>query len=81
MKFKEDEVLDLNLEEDIKIIKTKKEEIQGRSVIFATGASPRKLGFKGENEFTGRGVAYCATCDGEFFKDLDVFVIGGGYQP
>ena len=79
VKFKEDEVLDLNLEEDIKIIKTKKEEIQGRSVIFATGASPRKLGFKGENEFTGRGVAYCATCDGEFFKDLDVFVIGGGY--
>lgn len=79
VKFKEDEVLDLNLEDDIKIIKTKKEEIQGRSVIFATGASPRKLGFKGESEFTGRGVAYCATCDGEFFKDLDIFVIGGGY--
>ena len=79
VKFKEDEVLDLNLEDDIKIIKTKKEEIQGRSVIFATGASPRKLGFKGESEFTGRGVAYCATCDGEFFKGLDVFVIGGGY--
>ena len=77
--FKEDEVIDLDLEEDIKIIKTKKEEIQGRSVIFATGASPRKLGFKGEEEFTGRGVAYCATCDGEFFQGLDVFVIGGGY--
>lgn len=77
--FKEDEVLDLNLESDIKIIKTKKEEIQGRSVIFAAGASPRKLGFKGEEEFTGRGVAYCATCDGEFFQGLDVFVIGGGY--
>ena len=77
--FKEDEVLDLNLESDIKVIKTKKEEIQGRAIIFATGASPRKLGFKGEEEFTGRGVAYCATCDGEFFQGLDVFVIGGGY--
>ena len=77
--FKEDEVLDLSLGSDIKVIKTKKEEIQGRAVIFATGASPRKLGFKGEEEFTGRGVAYCATCDGEFFQGLDVFVIGGGY--
>lgn len=77
--FKEDEVVDLSLEEDIKVIKTKKEEIQSRAVIFATGASPRKLGFKGEEEFTGRGVAYCATCDGEFFQGLDVFVIGGGY--
>ncbi len=66
--FKEDEVLDLNLESDIKVIKTKKEEIQGRAIIFATGASPRKLGFKGEEEFTGRGVAYCATCDGELIK-------------
>ena len=79
VKFKEDEVVDLNLDNDIKIIKTNKEEIQARSVIFATGASPRNLGFKGEEEFTGRGVAYCATCDGEFFKGLDVFVIGGGY--
>ena len=79
VKFKEGEVLDLSLEEDIKVIKTETGEIKGRSVIFATGASPRKLGFKGEKEFTGRGVAYCATCDGEFFQDLDVFVIGGGY--
>lgn len=77
--FKEDEVLDLSLDNDIKIIKTKKEEIQSRAVIFSTGASPRKLGFKGEEQFTGRGVAYCATCDGEFFKGLDVFVVGGGY--
>ena len=80
VKFKEDEVLDLNLSGDIKVIKTKKEEIQSRAIIFATGASPKKLGFKGEEEFTGRGVAYCATCDGEFFRGLDVFVIGGGYS-
>lgn len=79
VKFREGEVIDLSLEEDIKIIKTKKEEIKSRAIIFATGASPRKLGFKGEEEFTGRGVAYCATCDGEFFQDLDIFVIGGGY--
>ena len=79
VKFKEDEVIDLELDEEIKIIKTKKEEIQARAVIYASGASPRKLGFKGEEHFTGRGVAYCATCDGEFFTGLDVFVIGGGY--
>jgi len=79
VKFKEDEVIDLKLDEEIKIIKTKKEEIQARAVIYASGASPRKLGFKGEEKFTGRGVAYCATCDGEFFTGLDVFVIGGGY--
>ena len=77
--FKEGEVVDLSLDDDVKVIKTKKEEIKGRAVIFATGASPKKLGFKGEQEFTGRGVAYCATCDGEFFQGLDVFVIGGGY--
>ena len=80
VKFKEDEVLDLSLDQDIKIIKTKKEELQARSVIIATGASPKKLGFKNEDKFAGRGVAYCATCDGEFFQGLDVFVIGGGYS-
>ena len=48
-------------------------------VILATGSSPRKLGFAGEKEYQGHGVAYCATCDGEFFTGLDVFVIGGGF--
>ncbi len=43
------------------------------------GANPRKLGFAGEREYQGRGVAYCATCDGEFFTGMDVFVIGGGF--
>ena len=80
VKFKEDEVLDLSLDQDIKIIKTKKEELQARAVIIATGASPKKLGFKNEDKFAGRGVAYCATCDGEFFQGMDVFVIGGGYS-
>lgn len=77
--FKEDEVLDLNLKDDIKVITTKKGELKSRAVVIATGASPRKLGFKGEEQFTGRGVAYCATCDGEFFSGLEVFVIGGGF--
>lgn len=50
----------------------------GRAVIVATGASPRKLAVSGEEEFTGRGVSYCATCDGWFFRDKDVIVVGGG---
>jgi len=48
------------------------------SVIIATGSSPRTLNIPGEKEFTGNGVSYCATCDGEFYKDKDIFVIGGG---
>ena len=51
---------------------------QSRSVILATGASYRKLGVGGEKEFTGRGVSYCATCDGAFFKDKGIIVVGGG---
>ena len=50
-----------------------------RSVIIATGANPKKVGFPGENEFRGRGIAYCSTCDGELFTGLQVFVVGGGY--
>ncbi|MBO3444736.1 FAD-dependent oxidoreductase [Clostridium sp. CCUG 7971] len=79
VKFKEDEVLNVDLDSDIKIIKTKSENLKSRSVIIATGASPRKLGFTGEEKFTGRGIAYCATCDGEFFKGLEVFVVGAGF--
>ena len=73
------EVLGVSLEGDIKILKTDRGEIKGRSIVIATGASPRKLGFKGEEEFTGRGVAYCSTCDGQFFEGLEVFVIGAGF--
>ncbi|MDO5780655.1 MAG: FAD-dependent oxidoreductase [Clostridium sp.] len=77
--FMSAEVLEVNLEGDVKILKTDRGEIKGRSVVIATGASPRKLGFKGEEEFTGRGVAYCSTCDGQFFEGLEVFVIGAGF--
>lgn len=73
------EVLDVDLNGDIKTIKTDRGEIKGRTIVITTGASPRKLGFKGEKEFTGRGVAYCSTCDGQFFEGLEVFVIGAGF--
>ena len=77
--FMSAEVLEVSLEGDVKTLKTDRGEIKGRSVVIATGASPRKLGFKGEEEFTGRGVAYCSTCDGQFFEGLEVFVIGAGF--
>ena len=73
------EVLDMKLDEDIKTVYTTKGEFKTLGVVLATGANPRKIGFYGEKEFQGRGVAYCATCDGEFFTDMDVFVIGGGF--
>ena len=60
-----------------KPLKQTKGTFQCAGIVLATGSSPRKLGFKGEKEFQGRGVAYCATCDGEFFTGSEVFVIGG----
>ncbi len=57
---------------------TSEEDIHARTVILATGATPRLAGFEGEKEYVGRGVSYCATCDGMFFRGREVFVIGGG---
>ena len=59
-------------------VKTYGQEYEADAVIITTGASARRLGIPGENEFIGRGVSYCATCDGFFFKNKDVLVIGGG---
>lgn len=73
------EVLQMELEGDIKTLHTTRGDYQALGVILAPGANPRKLGFQGEKEFQGRGVAYCATCDGEFFTGKKVFVIGGGF--
>ncbi|RGZ01847.1 FAD-dependent oxidoreductase [Clostridium sp. AM58-1XD] len=73
------EVLDMELEKDIKVLHTTSGVYNALGVVLAVGANPRKLGFKGEKEFQGRGVAYCATCDGEFFSGMEVFVIGGGF--
>lgn len=69
----------LSLDTDIKTITTDRGEKKALGIILATGASPRKIGFPGEQEFQGRGVAYCATCDGEFFTGKDVLVVGGGF--
>ena len=77
--FVKDEVVSLDFSKDIKVVSGKSGEYKALSVVIATGASPRKLGFPGEQEFTGRGVAYCATCDGEFFTGMNVFVIGAGF--
>ncbi|KAB2948326.1 MAG: thioredoxin-disulfide reductase [Candidatus Methanoperedens sp.] len=63
---------------NIKIIKTTEGDIETKSVIIASGTTPKRLGAKGEVELTGRGVSYCATCDGFFFKEKEVVVIGGG---
>jgi len=73
------EATGLNLEEDIKIVHTNRGDYKCLGVLLATGAHPRAVGFQGEEEYKGRGVAYCATCDGEFFTGKEVFVIGGGY--
>ena len=73
------EVKKMDLQNEIKHFETSKGVFESVGAILATGASPRKIGFKGEEEFQGRGIAYCATCDGEFFTGLDVFVIGGGF--
>lgn len=77
--FKLCEVLDMDLDSDIKTIKTSAGEYKTLGVILALGASPRQIGFEGESDFRGRGVAYCATCDGEFFTDMPVYVVGGGF--
>ncbi len=61
-----------------KLVKTNDGDIETKTVIVASGTTPKKLGVKGELEFTGKGVSYCATCDGFFFRDKTVVVIGGG---
>ena len=69
----------LDLSGDVKTVHTDRGELKCFGVLLATGAHPRMLGFPGEAEFRGRGVAYCATCDGEFFTGKEVFVVGGGF--
>lgn len=73
------EVTGLELDGEIKTVHTTRGDMRCFGVLLATGAHPRQVGFQGESEFRGRGVAYCATCDGEFFTGKDVFVVGGGF--
>ncbi|AKN33375.1 thioredoxin reductase [Clostridium carboxidivorans P7] len=77
-KFTKDEIVEVNLEGNIKVVKGKKETYEAKTIIIATGANPKLSGFKNETELRGKGISYCATCDADFFTDLDVAVIGGG---
>jgi thioredoxin reductase (NADPH) len=76
--FREAEVKKVSIEAGKKVVATDKGDIEAEAVIIATGASFRKLGCPGEAEFTGRGVSYCAVCDGAFFEDQVIAVVGGG---
>lgn len=69
----------LELGSDVKTVRTDKGNLSCFGVLIATGAHPRTIGFPGEERFKGHGVAYCATCDGEFFTGMEVFVVGGGF--
>ena len=73
------ETIGFDLSGDIKTVRTNQGEHRCFGILLATGAHPRTVGFKGEEEHKGRGVAYCATCDGEFFTGKEIFVVGGGY--
>ena len=73
------EAIGLDVHGDVKTVHTSRGDLKAFGILIATGASPRKLGFEGESEYAGRGVAYCATCDGEFFTGKEVLGVGGGF--
>lgn len=73
-----DTIRETQLDGEVKVLVGEKDEYRSKTVILATGASPRPIGCENEKEFTGRGVSYCATCDGAFFRGLEVCVAGGG---
>ena len=74
----DDEVVNVDFRNSPFKVLTASEEYEGRAVIIATGANPRKLGLEGEQTFAGKGVSYCATCDGPFFRNQELIVAGGG---
>jgi thioredoxin reductase (NADPH) len=76
--FAKEDLLSIEKKDKLFYLKTDKNEYEAKSVVIATGSNPKEIGCKGEKEFRGMGVSYCATCDGFFFKDLTVAVIGGG---
>ena len=76
--IKFEKVTSIKLNNNIKIVETTDNKYEGKTIIIATGADNRKLGIEKEDEFVGKGISYCATCDGSFFKDKAVAVVGGG---
>ena len=78
LKIQNDEVTGLELSADQKIIVTQKQRIETKALILCTGATWKKLGVEGEESLMGKGISYCATCDGPFYRDQEVAVIGGG---
>ena len=78
LKMKTDEITSVDFEDQTKTVKTSNEEYRSLTLIIATGTDYKKLNIPGEEKFKGRGVSYCATCDGPFFKDKDIVVIGCG---
>ncbi len=73
-----DEITAIDLNGEEKVLTGRMGEYRARTVIIATGAHPKPIGCENEKEFTGRGISFCATCDGAFFRGLDVYVVGGG---
>jgi thioredoxin reductase (NADPH) len=73
-----EEVVGVIMDREIKVVKANDITYRCKTLIICTGNEWRKLGVPGEKEFTGKGVSYCATCDGAFFKDSEIFVVGGG---
>ncbi len=78
VEFVKETVTEIHLEGNVKKVTCGENIYEGKSVIIATGAYPRLSGFENELELRGRGISYCATCDADFFTDLDVAVVGGG---
>ncbi len=78
LEIKMSSVESITADGSLKVIKTTEGEVKTKAVILATGAKPSRLGVPGEVDFTGKGVSYCATCDGPFFRNLTVMVVGGG---
>ncbi len=73
------EATEIQADGDIRLVKTTRGSYRCFGIVIATGAHPRSVGFQGEERYKGRGVAYCATCDGEFFAGKEIFVVGGGF--
>ncbi len=73
-----EDVVSIEKEKDLFVIKTKTHEYQGKTIVLSTGSTYRQLGIPGESELIGSGVHFCATCDGAFYRDKDIIVIGGG---